>query len=65
VKPDVQQFFPVLVKENNKGMLAIGHSGSIPVIIESFRERQQQIHTLQLQIIEFKNVIRQSKYTFN
>jgi hypothetical protein len=43
---EVQKLFPMLVKEDNKGMLSVNYNGLIPVMIESIKEQQQQIDEL-------------------
>ena len=43
---EVQQLFPELVKENEKGILSVNYSGLIPVMIESIKEQQRQIDEL-------------------
>jgi hypothetical protein len=43
---EVQQVFPSLVKQDDKGMLSVNYSGLIPVLIEAIKEQQKQIDEL-------------------
>ncbi len=45
---EVQNLFPELVKEDNKGVLSVNYIGLIPVMIESIKEQQRQIDDLKL-----------------
>lgn len=43
---EVQQLFPELVKENEKGTLSVNYMGLIPVLIEAIKEQQKEIEEL-------------------
>lgn len=46
IAQEVQQVFPSLVKQDDKGMLSVNYSGLIPVLIEAIKEQQKQIDEL-------------------
>jgi hypothetical protein len=40
---EVQQVFPELVKEDEKGMLSVNYNGLVPLMISAIKEQQEQI----------------------
>jgi hypothetical protein len=43
---ELQKVYPQLVKENDKGILAVNYSGMVPVLLTAIKEQQQQIEEL-------------------
>ena len=41
---EVQQYFPELVKQNDKGILGVNYSGLVPVVIEAMKEQEKKIN---------------------
>lgn len=46
IAQEVQQVFPSLIKQDDKGMLSVNYSGLIPVLIEAIKEQQKEIDEL-------------------
>jgi hypothetical protein len=46
---ELQQVFPQLVKENDKGILSVNYSGLLPVMLQAIKEQQVQIDQQKLQ----------------
>lgn len=43
IAQELKEVFPQLVKEDNKGYLAINYQGMVPVLLEAIKEQQKQI----------------------
>jgi Chaperone of endosialidase len=43
---EVREVFPQLVKEDEKGYLAVNYDGMVPVLLEAIKEQQQEIDAL-------------------
>lgn len=43
---ELQKVYPQLVKENDKGILAVNYGGMVPVLLAAIKEQQQQIEEL-------------------
>lgn len=46
---EVQQFYPQLVKQNERGELSVNYTGLVPVLLEGIKEQQKQIEALKEQ----------------
>ncbi|SRR5258706_10192989 len=54
---EVENNFPELVKENDKGVKSVNYSGLIPVLIESIKEQQKMIRQQNDMILELKRKV--------
>ena len=54
---EVENNFPELVKENDKGVKSVNYSGLIPVLIESIKEQQKMINQQNEMILELKKKV--------
>lgn len=50
IAQEVKAVFPQLVKEDEKGYLAVNYDGMVPVLLEAIKEQQQQIDALKAMV---------------
>lgn len=43
IAQELKEVFPQLVKEDNKGFMAVNYQGMVPVLLEAIKEQQKQI----------------------
>lgn len=51
---ELQEEYPELVKEDDKGFLAVNYNGLIPVLLEATKEQQDVIEELQAELLRMK-----------
>lgn len=55
---ELQKVYPQLVKENDKGILAVNYSGMVPVLLTAIKEQQQQIDELKKLLVQLSEKIK-------
>lgn len=55
IAQEVKEVLPEAVKERGNGYLSVDYKRLIPLLIEGFKEQQNQIEELKIQIKELKN----------
>jgi hypothetical protein len=56
---EVQQIYPQLVHQNEKGELSVNYMGLVPVLIEAIKEQNKKLEDLQKQMEEQRKMIEQ------
>ncbi|HAS46061.1 MAG TPA: hypothetical protein DCS93_36600 [Microscillaceae bacterium] len=55
IASELQEFFPHLVSEDDKGYLAINYTGLIPIIVEANKQQERRIEALEAKLAKFMN----------
>ncbi len=60
---EVEKYFPQLVKTDEQGFKSVNYIGFIPLLIENMKEQHQKMESLENDMKEMKEIIRQLKET--